>query len=75
MIPMRTSTVFKSRWMALVWAAGILWTAYDYAEAQPQPAANAAAANNASDDEPTDATGAPITPEDQQKLADAINTM
>ena len=31
MIPMRTSSVFKSRWMALVWAAGIIWFAYDFA--------------------------------------------
>lgn len=29
MIPMRHSTIFRSRWMALVWAAGILWLAYD----------------------------------------------
>jgi hypothetical protein len=74
MIPMRTKSVFKNRWMALVWAAGILWTAYDYAEAQPQAQSNATA-NNADADEPTDATGAPITPEDQQQLADAINRM
>ena len=26
MIPMRTSSVFKSRWMALIWAAGIIHT-------------------------------------------------
>lgn len=31
MIPMRTSSIFKSRWMALIWAAGILWLAYDFA--------------------------------------------
>ena len=31
MIPMRTSSLFKSRWMALVWAAGIIWFAYDFA--------------------------------------------
>ena len=31
MIPMRTSSVFKSRWMALLWAAGIIWFAYDFA--------------------------------------------
>jgi hypothetical protein len=30
MIPMRTSSVFKSRWMALLWAAGILWAAADF---------------------------------------------
>ena len=31
MIPMRTSTIFKSKWMALIWAAGIIWFAYDVA--------------------------------------------
>lgn len=31
MVPMRHSTIFKSRWMALLWAAGILWLAYDFA--------------------------------------------
>ncbi|HEX8840870.1 MAG TPA: hypothetical protein VF757_01090 [Sphingomicrobium sp.] len=36
---MRTSSIFKSRWMALVWAAGILWLAYDFAESAPQPSA------------------------------------
>ena len=35
MIPMRMSSVFKSRWMALVWAAGIIWAAYDFAGLQP----------------------------------------
>lgn len=37
MIPMRTSTVFKSRWMALLWAAGIIWFAVDYAGARQAP--------------------------------------
>jgi hypothetical protein len=68
MVPMRTSTIFKNRWMALVWAAGIIWFAYDFAGSQPEPA-NASA--NA--DQPTDATGAPLTPEDQQRVADALN--
>lgn len=31
MFPMRFSTIFKSRWMALLWAAGIIWFAYDFA--------------------------------------------
>src|SRR5258708_4203337 len=35
MFPMRMSSVFKSRWMALVWAAGIIWAAYDFAGSQP----------------------------------------
>jgi hypothetical protein len=36
MFPMRTSSIFKSRWMALIWAAGIIWFAYDFAGDQPQ---------------------------------------
>ena len=31
MIPMKHSSIFKSRWFALIWAAGILWFAYDVA--------------------------------------------
>ena len=68
MFPMRTSTIFRNRWMALVWAAGIIWFAYDFAGSQPEPA-------NASDnaDQATDATGAPLTADDQQRVADALN--
>ena len=69
MIPMRTSTVFKNRWMALIWAAGIVWFAYDFAGSQPQEG-NASA--NA--DQATDATGAPVTADDQQRLASALNS-
>lgn len=71
MIPMRTSTVFKSRWMALLWAAGIIWFAYDVAGSQPQQDQNASA--NA--EQATDATGAPITDKDAQKLAEEINQL
>lgn len=45
MVPMRFSTIFKNRWMALLWAAGIVWFAYDVAGSQPQDA-NSAAANS-----------------------------
>jgi hypothetical protein len=31
MYPFRYSTIFRSRWMALLWAAGICWMAYDFA--------------------------------------------
>jgi hypothetical protein len=31
MFPMKSSWIFKSRWMALLWAAGIIWFAYDFA--------------------------------------------
>jgi len=53
--------------MALLWAAGIVWFAYDFAGSQPQqPSANA--------EQPADATGAPVTAEDQQRIADALNS-
>ena len=38
MIPMRTSSVFKSRWMALLWAAGIIWVAIDFVQSPDQTA-------------------------------------
>lgn len=69
MIPMKTSNVFRNRWWALLWAAGIIWFAYDFAGSQPQPA-------NTSDnaEQATDATGAPVTADDQNKLAAEINS-
>ncbi len=44
MLPIRTRSIFKSRWIALLWAAGIVWTAVEYVGGQPQndTAANAA---------------------------------
>ena len=70
MVPMRTSTIFKSRWWALIWGAGILWTAYDFAGAQPQASAvnNSAAADGSSDD-----SGAAITPDQAQDINAALN--
>ena len=47
MLPMRSRTIFKSRWMALLWAAGILWFAYDFGSSQPQDANSAGDANEA----------------------------
>ena len=46
MYPFRYSTIFRSRWMALLWAAGICWIAYDFA-APDQDSGNIQA--NASD--------------------------
>lgn len=68
MIPMRFSSIFKSRWMALLWAAGIIWFAYDFAA--PDESSNATANAEAA----TDATGAPLTSDDEQKLAAALNS-
>ena len=31
MFPFRTSSIFRSRWIALFWAGGIIWTAVDFA--------------------------------------------
>ncbi len=41
--------LFRSRWSALLWAAGILYLAYDFAGAQPadDSSANADAADTA----------------------------
>jgi hypothetical protein len=71
MIPMRTSSIFKSRWMALIWAAGIIWVAYDFAESVPQAGGNSA--ENAA--QPTDATGTSITPEDQKQVEEALDNL
>ena len=68
MIPMKTSSVFKSRWMALVWAAGILWLAWDVAGSAPS-----GDDNNSAAEQQTDATGAPVTTDDEKKLEQAIN--
>lgn len=69
MIPMKTSSVFKSRWLALLWAAGILWFAYDFAGSQPDDG-NASA--NA--EQPTDGSGSPVTSDDAKKLAQELNS-
>jgi hypothetical protein len=69
MIPMRSSMIFKSRWMALVWAAGIIWFAYDFAGSQSD---QQNAGSNAA--EASDATGAPVTSDDAKKLAQELNS-
>jgi hypothetical protein len=68
MIPMRTSSVFKSRWMALLWAAGIIWLALDFGGSQAQTPDNAAANETGI----TDASGQPVTNEDSEKIANAL---
>ena len=68
MIPMRTSSIFKSRWMAILWAAGVIWLAYDVAGSAPAPKSGTVTA-----EQPTDATGAPISPEDEKKFEQILN--
>jgi hypothetical protein len=40
MVPMRTSSIFKSRWMALLWAGGIIWFAVSVADGGGEGATN-----------------------------------
>ncbi len=69
--------LFRSRWAALFWSAGILWTAYDVAGSAPStvtetPSPNSAAARtgNAKPDA-QDATGSAFDMHDLQILANA----
>jgi len=54
--------------MALIWAAGILWVAWDVAGSAPQDTNNSANAEG-----PTDVTGSPITVDDEKKFENAMN--
>lgn len=59
---MGLSKIFRSRWSALFWAAGIVWTAYDVAEAnKPVP-------NVGHHDKTVDVTGTPVDDQDVQAL-------
>ena len=35
MFPFRTSSIFRSRWIALLWAGGFMWMAIDVAGSPP----------------------------------------
>jgi len=63
--------LFRSRWAALIWAAGILWMAVDVAGYAParksDPAANASAPAD------TDATGEAVQNSDLAILAGVMN--
>ena len=64
------SRLFRSRWKALFWSLGILWTAYDVASDAPEPAVTNAASATVVDG-PTDATGAAFSTRDLAVLANA----
>ncbi len=69
--------LFRSRWAALFWAAGIVWTAYDVADTAPAPNADAPQANAATAEsgeakpDARDATGSAFDMQDLQILANA----
>jgi hypothetical protein len=69
MIPMRTSSVFRSRWMALLWAAGIIWLALDVAGGASSPSNSVA---NQADTGLTDVSGQSVTSEDSEKIVNAL---
>ena len=68
MVPMRTSSVFKSRWMALIWAAGIIWFAVDFAGSRAAPAGNSVSNETTGDD----SAAAPPSSDNDQKIANAL---
>ena len=63
------SRLFRSRWAALLWSAGILWTAYDVASDAPESQPKTMPGRTAA--QPTDATGAAFDPRDLAVLANA----
>nr|WP_315381921.1 hypothetical protein [uncultured Sphingomonas sp.] len=66
MLPRRPSALFRSRWVALLWAAGVLWTAVSVAGVGKSPAP-AVPVENA-----TDALGQPVDNEDLALLRNVI---
>ena len=62
--------LFLSRWWALLWAGGILWTAEDMVGfGPPATATNQAAMTNEAD---TDATGVTVNSDDLQTFANVM---
>ncbi|WP_084583667.1 hypothetical protein [Sphingomonas azotifigens] len=54
MLPRRPAALFRSRWAALLWAAGVLWTAVCVA------GVDTGSKSTAASDNATDALGQPI---------------
>jgi len=67
MVPMKFSTIFRNRWFALVWAAGIIWLALDISTPD-QPADNKQVAAS-------DAGGGDISNADVDNLAAIVANM
>ncbi|MDQ2879502.1 MAG: hypothetical protein M3R41_10565 [Pseudomonadota bacterium] len=65
---MFNSRIFRNRWAALLWAGGILWTAYDVASAAPAPAPT----HNTAAPADEDASAATV---DKADLAVLMNTI
>ena len=70
MIPVKHSNIFRNRWWALLWAAGIIWFAYDFAA--PKDNSDATGDNQV---EITDASGAPVSPDEAKQLDEALKNL
>jgi hypothetical protein len=70
MFPFRYRSVFANRYMALFWAAGIIWFAYDVAGGAPSE-------NDGNNQQvaTTDITGAPVTQQDIDALKSTLNQL
>lgn len=64
MVPMKFSTIFKNRWMAVLWSAGIILFALDVA-GEPENGKDPTAL--------TDATGVPVDAAQANQLAAIID--
>lgn len=75
MLPIRHKSIFKSRWTALLWAGGVIWTAVDYVG---HPSATASAggntANTTSAADASDGTG-PVSNQDLAAAQTVVNEM
>ena len=68
MLPIRTSSIFRSRWTALLWAGGIIWSAVEF---------TGSARHEGDAADATDASGAKVDPEQMkqaQKLLQQFGT-
>ena len=67
MVPIKFSTIFRNRWFALVWAAGIIWLALDVSAPDRSADRSQVAAS--------DAAGSGISNADVDNLAAIVANM
>jgi hypothetical protein len=63
----RYSWIFKSRWMALLWASAICWMAVEYVGVAPEPGSDT---SSTSDD-----TGAAMSREQVRQVEEALKNL
>ena len=69
MFPIRHNWIFRSRWIALLWAVGIIWFAVDSVPAAPV----ANIADSAGNSVTTDVTGSPVSAKDMDTLKQFVD--